>query len=155
MSSDDGGDGESKGSSGGGGGGGPGDLMAAIRAAKDKKLRKVGDAVVADNKVAAKPKPKAAAEPMDMMAALKARVELRRKAMTGKQTVEKKDEDAVPKLDAGGDGEEGGGEKLPPGSRRTAPKAPAAMSNVVLAAMIDNHKKKESADDGGEWDAED
>lgn len=99
---------------------------------------------------------KKAAEPMDMMSALKARVEMRRKAMTGKQTVEvkKEESDAPPKLDGGDEGERDTS-KLPPGAR-IKPKAPATMSNVVLAAMIDSHKKKEAADEGGgEWDDND
>jgi len=112
--------------------------------------------VVAETK---KPVPAArrgGGEPMDMMSALKARVEMRRKAMTGKQTIEKKEEpsDAPPKLDGDGEGVDTSG--LPPGARikpQAPAKAPATMSTVVLAAMIDSHKKKEAAEeDTGEWD---
>jgi len=135
----------------GGGGGGADDLMAAIRAAKNKKLRKVenGEAGAAEKEKPTPAPKKGGAEPMDMMSALKARVEMRRKAMLGKHTIEKKDESvAMPKPDGDGDGPVT--ETLPPGSRK--PKAPSAMSDVVLAAMIDSHKKKEKDDGEGEWD---
>jgi hypothetical protein len=141
--SDDGPSGDEKSS--GGGGGGTADLMAAIREAKNKKLRKVAETVVDETK---KAKPVAKSEPMDMMSALKARVEMRRKAMLGKHTVEKKEDPVsdTPKLDGGGDEPEA---NLPPGARRS--KAPASMSNVVLAAMVDSHKQKEN-EEGDEWE---
>jgi len=89
------------------------------------------------------------------MTALRQRVEMRRKAMTGKQTVEvkKEDPDAAPKLDLSGGNE--GGEKLMPGQRKNPPKEKEnKMSDVVLAAMIDSHKKKEAEEVDG-WDDND
>jgi len=87
------------------------------------------------------------------MTALRQRVEMRRKAMTGKQTMEtkKEDTDAAPKLDMSGEG----GEKLMPGQRKNPPKEKEnKMPDVVLAAMIDSHKKKE-AEEGEGWDDND